>query len=91
LDHVAIDKEPVHVKGDVYEYPYRGEEKWNFYPQCGHAYIIAQKAMQTLIDTQRDVASPVDVSLIKYAFPKLKVYAILPRLADQGEKTHLPE
>lgn len=83
--------DPVHVKGNVYEYPYRGEEKWNWYPQCGHNYIIAKKCVQTLIDTQRDVANPVDVSLIKYAFPKLKVYAILPRLADQGEKTVLPE
>lgn len=81
----AEDKEPVHVKGDVYEFPYRGEDKWQFYPQCGHCYIIAQKAMQTLIDTQRDIANPVDVSLIKYAFPKLKIYAILPRLADQGD------
>lgn len=87
----AKDKEPVHVKGDVYEFPYRGEEKWQFYPQCGHSYIIAKKAAQTLIDTQRDTANPVDVSLIKYAFPKLKVYAILPRLAHQGDKTFLPE
>lgn len=87
----AADKEPVHVKGDVYEFPYRGEEKWQFYPQCGHCYIIAQKCMQLLIDTQRDVANPVDISLIRFAFPKLKVYAILPRLADQGDKTFLPE
>lgn len=87
----AKDKEPVHVAGDVYEYPYRGEEKWQYYPQCGHAYIIAKKCVQTLIDTQRDVANPVDVSLIKYAFPKLKICAILPRLADQGDKTFLPE
>lgn len=87
----AIDKEPIHVAGNVYEFPYRGEEKWQFYPQCGHCYIIAQKAMQTLIDTQRDVANPVDVSLIRFAFPKLKIYAILPRLADQGTKTFLPE
>lgn len=79
----AMDKEPVHIKGDVYEFPYRGEEKWQHYPQCGHAYIIAKKCVQLLIDTQRDVANPVDISLIKYAFPKLKIYAILPRLANQ--------
>lgn len=87
----AKDKEPVHVKGDVYEFPYRGEEKWQFYPQCGHCYIIAQKTMQTLINTQRDVANPVDVSLIKYAFPKLKIFAILPRLADQGDNINIAE
>lgn len=85
----AMDKEPVHVAGDVYEFPYRGEEMWNYYPQCGHCYIVAAKCLQLLIDTQRDTANPVDVSLIKYAFPKLKIYAILPRLADQGEKINL--
>lgn len=83
-------KEPVEIGENLFEYPYRGEEKWNYYPQCGHAYIIAKKAMQTLIDTQRDVANPVDISLIKYAFPKLRIFAILPRLADQGDKTFLP-
>lgn len=87
----AKDKEPIHIAGDVYEFPYRGEEKWQFYPQCGHSYIIAHKALQTLIDTQRDTANPVDISLIRYAFPKLKIYAILPRLADQGDKTFIDE
>ncbi len=86
----AADKEPVHIKGDVYHYPYRGEDKWQFYPQCGHAYIVAKKAIPTFIATQRDTASPVDVSLIKYAFPSLNIYAILPRISDQGKKTCLP-
>ena len=85
----AEDKEPVHVAGNVYEFPYRGEEKWQYYPQCGHCYIIARKCLQLLIETQRDTANPVDVSLIRYAFPKLKIYAILPRLADQGEEINL--
>jgi len=79
----AEDKEPVHVKGDVYEYPYRGEEKWRYYPQCGHCYIVAKKAVPLLIDTQRDCANPADVSLIRYAFPKMRVFAVLPRLAEQ--------
>lgn len=80
----AMDKEPVHVKGDVYEFPYRGEAKWTMYPQCGHCYIIAKKAVPHLIATQRDAGNPADVSLIRFAFPKMKVYAILPRLAHQG-------
>lgn len=86
----AEDKEPVHVAGDLYEFPWRGEEKWQYYPQCGHCYIIAQKAMQHLINTNRDVANPMDISLIRYSFPQLKVYAILPRLANQGE-TEIPK
>lgn len=79
----AMDKEPVHVKGNVYEFPYRGEEKWRYYPQCGHCYIVAKKCIPHLIATQRDAGNPADVSLIRYAFPKMKVYAILPRLAAQ--------
>ncbi len=85
----AMDKEPVHVRGDVYHFPYR-PDKPDFFPQTGFAYIVAKKCIQTLIDTQRDCGDPVDVSLIYKAFPHLNVYAILPRLADQGEKTILP-
>lgn len=85
----AADKEPVHVKGDVYEFPYRGEANWQMYPQCGHCYIVAKKCVPFLIQTQRDAGNPADISLIKYAFPSLKVYAILPRLADQGEGVNI--
>lgn len=83
------DKMGVHVKGDVYEFPYRGKDKWNWYPQCSHALLIAKKAIPHLIATNRDVANPSDVSLVMNSFPKMKVFAILPRLADQ-EQTHLP-
>lgn len=85
----AEDKEPVHVKGDVYHFPFRGEDKWTYAPQCGHFYIVAKKAIPLFIKTQRDCGNPADVSLIKFMFPHLKVYAILPRLADQGS-TELP-
>lgn len=87
----AADKEPLHVKGDIYEFPYRGPEKWNYYPQCSHCFIVAKKALQLLIDTNRDVANPSDVSVIINSFPSMKVYAVLPRIADQGEKTFLSE
>lgn len=83
----AANKEPIHVAGDVYEFPPR--ENWTLYPQCGHCYIVAKKAVPHLIATQRDTANPADVSLIKYAFPQMKVYAILPRIAHQGHKTEL--
>lgn len=84
-------KEPVHIAGDVYEFPYRGKEKWNWYPLCSHCMIIAKKCLPYLIATNRDVASPSDVSVIMNSFPNLKICAILPRLADQGDKTFLSE
>lgn len=80
----------IHVKGDVYEFPYRGGSKWNWYPQCSHALLIAKKAVPHLIATNRDVANPSDVSLVLNSFKDLKVFAILPRLAEQ-ENTNLPE
>lgn len=85
----AVDKEPVHVKGDVYEFFYRGEEKWNWYPMCTHCYIINKRCVKHLIATNRDVANSTDISMIRYSYPSLRVLAILPRLAGQGLKTKL--
>ena len=84
------NKEPIRIgESDVYEFDYKGEVKWNWYPMCGHAFIVNKKCVPFLIQTQRDSGMPTDVMLIKNAFPKLKIVAILPRLADQGEKTFL--
>lgn len=85
----ATDKDPIHVKNDIYHFPHR-EDKPDFYPQSGHCYIVAKKAIPILLATQRDTADPVDVQLIYEAFPHLNVYAILPRLAEQGKDTLLP-
>ena len=76
------DKEKDHVQGQIYGFPNR-MGIWNNYPQCTHCYIIAKKAVPVLIATQRDVSNPTDVSIVKYAMPKLKVFAVLPRLAGQ--------
>ena len=84
----AEDKRPVHIKGEIYHHPFRPESPSEM-PQCGHFLVIAKKCLPFLIDTQRDTASPIDISLIEHAFPKLNIYSILPRLADQGS-TELP-
>ncbi len=85
----AKNKEPEHIKGDVYKFPKRkGKEGW--YPMCGHCYIVAKRALPIIIATQRDTADSVDVSLIYESFPYLNVYGILPRLADQ-HNMYLPE
>jgi hypothetical protein len=69
------------VKGSVWEVKY---------PMCNHAQIIAKKAMPTLLRTQRKFYAPADISLAFWAFPHLKVYTILPRVADQFN-TEIPE
>lgn len=62
------------IKGNVYEVKY---------PMCGHCYIASQKAAHILIATQRNAYAPVDINLMVNTFPQLKVYTILPRLAEQ--------
>lgn len=80
-------KEPVHIKGDVFHFPYRAD-KPDFFPMCGHAYIVSKRALPIMIATQRDTADPIDISLIYETFPLLNVFAVLPRLAIQ-ENTNL--
>jgi GR25 family glycosyltransferase involved in LPS biosynthesis len=61
----------------------RGEIHWVKHAQCLHAYVVAKKAIGTMIDTLPDWFGPVDCLLVLNTFPQLKVYAALPRLADQ--------
>lgn len=69
-----------HIKGEVFEVKY---------PLCGHAYIVAKKAISHFLKTQRDTDMPVDINLVHRTFPQLKIYTVLPRIVDQG-KTPLP-
>lgn len=73
-------RESIHIKGNVYHVKY---------PMCGHAYLIAQKAFPLLVENCRDACIPFDVHLFDGLFDKLKVYTILPRLANQHD-TELP-
>jgi len=62
------------IKGEVFEVKY---------PLCGHATIIAKKALPTILKTQRKVYAPIDISLAFHTLPHLKVYTVLPRVCDQ--------
>lgn len=63
-----------HIKGDVFDV------KW---PMCGHATIVAKKALPIMLETQRKIYAPLDISLAFHTFPKLKVYTVIPRMVDQ--------
>jgi hypothetical protein len=67
-------KPQTHVKGEVWDVKY---------PMCNHAQIIAKKALHVLLSTQRKFYAPADISLALHAFPLLKVYTVLPRVAEQ--------
>lgn len=52
---------------------------------CLHAYMIRKKAVPVLLETMSYLWQSVDIQLTFNAFPKLNVYAILPRLAVQAD------
>lgn len=56
------------------------EVKW---PLCGHAMMIRKKALPVLLEAHQKVWAPLDIALYHDSLPKLKVFTILPRLADQ--------
>jgi hypothetical protein len=73
----------VHYKGEVYEHK-------TSYPMCGHALIIAKKCVPFLIASNRDSRNPADITLLVNSFPHLRVFSILPRLADQEDTALKP-
>lgn len=77
----CTDNHPTqHVINNIYEVKY---------PMCLQAYIVAKKAVPTLLSRQRDCYAPIDISLKLHALPHLKTYTVLPRLVDQFN-TYLP-
>lgn len=68
------DKDKTHIAGEVFDVRY---------PMCTHAYIVWKKALPKLLETQRKVYCPIDISLILHSFPELKVFTVLPRIASQ--------
>jgi len=84
----AADKKSVKVGRRLYHFPHiRGV--YNNYPLCGNAYIVAKKAIPTILRTQRDAYVNADINLAVNTFPLLKVYAILPRPVEQYNNEHL--
>lgn len=61
------------------------------YPSCFHFYIISKRGAAILIETQRKVWGPIDVTVFmqdpnggsKTAFHRMRVVTILPRVAEQ--------
>lgn len=77
----AADKPRRHVAGEVFEVKY---------PLCGHATVIAKKALPVMLSTQRRIYAPIDISLLLHTFPLLKVYTVLPRIVEQHQTTLQP-
>jgi len=68
-------RKQLHRGGNVYEVEY---------PLCTHAYMVRGKALEVLIPTQEKSWANIDLSLYFNSYPLLKVYTLLPRIADQA-------
>jgi GR25 family glycosyltransferase involved in LPS biosynthesis len=71
------------VRGEVYD---------NAMPQCTHAYCVRRKALMPLCELadEAGVRKPVDTFLVHHATSRLRIYTVLPRIADQYDAV-LPE
>ena len=62
------------IKGQIYDCRY---------PACFHAYVVSKKACEHLLATQRKCYAPIDLSVIFHSFRAMRVYTLIPRVADQ--------
>ena len=70
----AADKPRTHMAGEVWDVRY---------PMCNHAAVYNKKCLKRLLELCSKCWAPIDLQLIFDAFPHLKVYTLMPRLADQ--------
>jgi len=76
------DRFAKHVKGEIYQ------TNRIF---CNHACVVARKCLPFVIKTlQQKCWAPVDIQLVNEVFPKLKVYALVPRAAEQFDTVIRP-
>jgi GR25 family glycosyltransferase involved in LPS biosynthesis len=61
-----------------------------WYPLTTHCYIVNRKALPILIETQEMIFAPIDLALTYRSYPKLTVYTVLPRLAEQDGMPLIP-
>lgn len=77
-----------HIVGEVWDCQF---------PCCNHFYIVSKRGSAILVETQRKLWGPIDVTVFiqdprggsKTAFHRMRVVTILPRVADQFN-TELP-
>jgi GR25 family glycosyltransferase involved in LPS biosynthesis len=75
VGHCCMEGHPkTHVAGDVYE---------SKCMQCTHAYVVRRGVLSLLLATMRKIWAPIDIQMQLEVFPKLKTYAVIPRIVDQ--------
>lgn len=60
------------------------------YPMCLHGYMVSKKAIPVMLETQRKVYAPIDISLPFHSHPRMKVYTVLPTIMEQFDTVLSP-
>jgi hypothetical protein len=73
----AADKPKRHVRGSLYVV--QGG------PMCFHTYLVRRSARRVLKDSQDEARcyAPIDISVMMHSLPRLRAYAVLPRIVEQ--------
>ena len=75
------DKPTEKISGAVFEVKY---------PFCTHAYMINKRSAKRMTELCRDACMNIDIGLMTLAYPHLRVYTVLPRIASQRGMELLP-
>ena len=75
------DKAQTNIKGEIFEVKY---------PFTTHAYMVNRKALPVLIECVRDASQNIDLALIEKAYPRLRVFTVLPRIVGQRGRDLMP-
>lgn len=70
-----------HIGNNLYEVKY---------PLCNHVMMVRKKALPVLLDVHQRIWAPLDIAMFYDSMPKLRVYTIFPRLAEQKNVTLYP-
>lgn len=75
------DKEKKNIRGSVFEVKY---------PFGTHAYVVYRRGLALLLDNVVDANANIDIAMITQAYPKMKVYTVLPRIVHQRNMPLMP-
>jgi GR25 family glycosyltransferase involved in LPS biosynthesis len=82
LGHCCVEGRPTrHVAGDVYECKEM---------LCTHGYILRRNTVPLLLKSLRKCWAPIDLQLRDEIFPRVKTYAVVPRIIAQFDTNISP-
>lgn len=72
----AGGKPATHKAGNVFEI---------HFPLCTHSYLVKRRAIPFLLEGCKKIYAPLDIAMANHTFPHLRVYTVMPRIAEQWD------